>query len=225
MEPTFTFGMAHMEPYYPEVDGQRKETTMQAVSSNHEQSRNPIFEFPELNPERRLRQLILYITAQCYDEPTFGMTVLNKLLLFADIAAFVSRGTSVSGSAYVKQPHGPVPDGIKTIIDSMIADGDLVPFEIERFGHTQKRLCPVGTPDLGMFNGYEMGAIGTSIATFCKVNATDISKMSHGRAWECANMGERIPYQAFLLSSEPMTDEDEIWATEMQAKFGDAWPE
>lgn len=49
----------------------------------------PTFSFPEMDPDRRLAELILYIAEKCERDPNFGATKLNKILTFADFSAYL----------------------------------------------------------------------------------------------------------------------------------------
>ena len=51
-------------------------------------------------------------------------------------------------------------------------------------------------------------------------NATLAGELPHDRAWQAADYGEPIPYEAALLSNEPPTDDDIARAHELSAKYG-----
>src|SRR6266498_2034018 len=67
------------------------------------------FDFPEMDCEERLREMILYICAKCADDPAFGATKLNKILWFSDFLAYFQRGVPITGVAYQRLSRGPAP--------------------------------------------------------------------------------------------------------------------
>ena len=69
----------------------------------------PTFSFPEMDPDRRLAELILYIAEKCERDPNFGATKLNKILAFADFSAYFETGRPITGAEYMRTPQGPVP--------------------------------------------------------------------------------------------------------------------
>lgn len=71
----------------------------------------------------KLKQLILYITAQTKDIPSFGKTVLNKLLYFSDFNHYEWSYETITGATYKKLPFGPVPENISEVLASMQEDG------------------------------------------------------------------------------------------------------
>ena len=67
------------------------------------------YEFPEMRPDERLRELILYIALKCESDARFNATRLNKILFYADFVSFANTGKPVTGAAYKAIDRGPVP--------------------------------------------------------------------------------------------------------------------
>ena len=65
---------------------------------------------PTQSPQdEKLRELIVYISWRSRKDPNFGAIKLNKLLFFADTAAYRELGKSITGSEYQHLPEGPCP--------------------------------------------------------------------------------------------------------------------
>jgi hypothetical protein len=50
--------------------------------------------------QKRLREMILYISNRCNDAPRWGKSKLNKILWRAGSHAFLNRGDPVTGRPY-----------------------------------------------------------------------------------------------------------------------------
>jgi|SRR5579871_1973625 len=180
----------------------------------------PTYDFPDRFPEERLRELILYIAAQCEEEPTFGAVMLNKILWFLDASAYADTGKPITGTAYIKLPNGPVPERMQAILSRMQTEKEVFVHERERFGYKQKRIVPLREPNLADFTAEEIAHVSKVIRALCRYTAKEVSELSHSRAWKIAAIGERIPYEAVFLSNEPVTEADEEWARRLQQKYG-----
>src|ERR1700733_2004446 len=76
------------------------------------------------NP-RELRELILYISQKCANDPRFGAVKLNKVLYFSDFLSYAHYREPITGMEYFKLPHGPAPRRLVPIREQMKQDGDL----------------------------------------------------------------------------------------------------
>ena len=55
---------------------------------------------------RWVRDLMLYLAYRCRDAADFGSTKLCKLLYYSDFTAFARTGEPITGTDYIKRPHG-----------------------------------------------------------------------------------------------------------------------
>lgn len=170
------------------------------------------FEFPELDANERLRELILHISEKCAGDSSFGATKLNKLLFFADFQSFFEYGEPITGAEYQKLPMGPAPRQLVPVRDAMEAKGEI---KIEKlatyFNRQQHRCIPQRSADLSGFKGRDIELLDMVIQRFWGTNARDISELSHQRAWRIAKENESIPYEAVFLS-----DDDTLTAAEAE---------
>ena len=68
------------------------------------------YEFPDMSPKERLKELILYVATKLKDDPKFGHTKLAKIIYFSDMESFRMHRQPVSGSAFVRMQFGPLPE-------------------------------------------------------------------------------------------------------------------
>jgi hypothetical protein len=168
------------------------------------------FEFPELEGNERLRELILYISQKCSADPTFCATKLNKLLFYSDFLSYFRFGEPIAGLEYQRLPHGPAPKQLVPVREAMIKDGDLILQKVPFYDKQQHRCVPMRDPDLGKFKGRDIALIDALIQSLWAKTATEVSEISHQRAWRIAKDRESIPYEAIFLS-----DDDDLTDAEL----------
>ena len=178
------------------------------------------FDFPKMAPDERLRELILYISARCSEDPTFGAIKLNKILYFADFLSYGMTGEPVTGAAYMRLRRGPAPRRLLPVRDKMIEDGELVIQKRRVYQHEQHRTIPLREPVLDSFRPHDISVVDELIQVFWGKTAEEVSDLSHGAAWEIAGDQENIPYQAAYLSNEGVTQDDIEKAKAVAAEFG-----
>ena len=98
------------------------------------------YEFPEMSPTKRLKELILYIADKLKDDPNFGRTKLAKIIYFADMESFRMHRRPVTGTAFIRMTHGPLPKNFLNTLDELKEEGRIVEIEREYFDYTQKRI-------------------------------------------------------------------------------------
>src|ERR1022692_2993279 len=117
------------------------------------------FEFPELDGNARLRELILYISQKCSGDPTFGATKLNKILFYSDFFSYYRFGKPISGIEYQRLPNGPAPKQLIPVREKMLSDGDVAIQKTSFFNKQQHRCIPLRDPNLSNFNGQDIALI------------------------------------------------------------------
>ena len=183
---------------------------------------NPSLTYYFNSPEEsraRLRELILYISEKCQNDPKFGATKLNKILLNADRLQYISTGKSITGGMYKKIDHGPVPHQLKPARESLRDEGALVIQELDYYTKTQKKPVALKRPDLSIFRGDEIATIDYVIEHMTEWDATTSSKISHDRAYEVCTE-EFIPYEYAFISDEPITEEEACRIKELNDLYG-----
>lgn len=176
------------------------------IASKVKRANKTTFEFATINPNERLREMILYITKRHQGDETFGATKLNKILFFSDFFSYFENGEPVTGTAYKKDEFGPVPADIETVLEQMKADGEIQERFLKRGRFKQKVFAPKREANLQNFTEAQKAQVERFIKSFAGQSNGDVSDLSHQRIWRVARMGELIPYEAIFVSDEPLTD-------------------
>lgn len=166
----------------------------------------------EFNKEK-FKNLVLYVCSKC-DPKELGSTKLNKVLLYSDMFSYLHLQGPITGEIYVKRQFGPVPKHILPIIAEMELEGKIVTRDGKIFRYDKKEYIALKDPDLTLFTADEISMVDDLIEIICKEHtAKSISEASHDRIWELAEIGEEIPYYAFLASKTGEIDKEDIeWA-------------
>ena len=67
--------------------------------------------------DRKMQELVLYISWMCESDPTFGAAKLNKILFLSDFRAYVHLGRSITGQEYRALEQGPAPEHLVALRD------------------------------------------------------------------------------------------------------------
>ena len=181
---------------------------------------NVTLEFPDKNPGQRLRELILYVADRLEDDKDFGRVKLAKILYFADFTSYRLYREPITGSAYIRWDYGPVPERFLAILEEMEASRLIAVKEQPIIDHTQKRVIALRPADVSLFSGRDIQIVEDVIRRFEGKTGRDLSQMSHGMAWRLTAPNERIPYEASILSDEPLTEADIERARELAREYG-----
>ncbi|MCY4525010.1 MAG: Panacea domain-containing protein [Anaerolineaceae bacterium] len=179
------------------------------------------YEFPEMSPEKRLRELILYIAEKLKDDPAFGRVKLVKIIYFADMESFRLTRQPVTGSAWFRDNFGPTPENFLETLDALKAAGNITESEREYFGRMQKRINVLSEPTIGLLSSRELGIVDRVIERFADWNASELSRHSYGVAWRLSEGERYIPYEYARYSDEPLSDEELIHAEKLAHKYRD----
>lgn len=169
--------------------------------------------------ERKLAELILYISQKCANDPTFGATKLNKILCYSDFLFYAYNDRGITNVEYQKLPNGPAPRRLVPVRDELIENGDLGMQEVAlKSGETQKRTVNLRRPNLDIFTGAEIAMVDRMIESMQGVIAEDVSEMSHSLVgWLVADDGETIPYNSIYFANPPLSEEEMSRARELKA--------
>ena len=160
-------------------------------------------------------KIVHYISAKCDDASKLGAVKLNKILWYADIAAYITLGRQITELRYIKQPRGPVPNNIREIL-KMAEGEDLI--RVSKADGSPKAMLLVQSqkePDMNQFSEAEMNILDSVIQQIRDNHTgTSISEETHSNwAWKIANIGEEIPLETSLLGDAVLPDDRDIkWA-------------
>ena len=176
--------------------------------------------FETAESDRRLGELILYIASRSMADPKYGKTKLNKILYFADTLAYLRFGKPISGAEYMRLPHGPAPKRMLPVLEVLERNGSLAIQETAYFGQKQERPLALRDADLDLFSGNEISIVDRVIEMCQDHNASELSLISHNRAWHITPNKDSIPYEAAFISDEAVTDYDLLRAKELSDRYG-----
>lgn len=164
-----------------------------------------------LNREK-FKALVQYVCAT--SEPTkLGATKLNKALWRADFRAYYELGASITGARYTRQPFGPVPDWVTSVLRELQHEGTLSVADVKFFGQPKKEYRSLTAPRTDLFSEAELRIADEAIRFVTEEHtARSISEFSHDRIWQSANDGEEIPYHTIFAVPGEIGDDERDWA-------------
>lgn len=167
--------------------------------------------------DRKLRNLILYISRLSEPDPKFGKTKLNKLLFYCDFGAYLTFGDAITGQEYKKLEHGPVPKRMYTVQTRMLGK-ELALQHAESYGRPQEKPIALREPDLSQFSSNEIALVNDVVRQYWNLTATQISNHSHRfLGWNLAEMNEEIPYPVALVADRDLTPEERKHGGKLEA--------
>ncbi len=169
---------------------------------------------------KRLAEMVLFISEKSRLDDGFSKTKLNKILYFSDFYSYIRLGRPVTGTEYMKLDHGPVPRQIMPVIDDLEFKKALAMKHEIYFGYPREVPTALREPNLSSFDGEQVAIVEQIIRHFWGSNATEVSNLSHGRAWRAAGDRESIPYEAAYISDEPVSQRDRELEKELSAAHG-----
>lgn len=174
--------------------------------------------------EAKLKELILYISAKCADDPGFGAVKLNKLLYMADNFAYAELGQPITGVEYMKLEKGPAPRRLLPVKREMVNAREIVEVEQPLFGlkNPLKKVVPLRKPDLSMFSAAEIALVDGIIEECRDATGSHLSEYTHDHmGWRLApDLRDTIPYSAVFLSSDPVTPFERDRAEKLIREYG-----
>ena len=171
----------------------------------------------------KFKELLVYVAESSTDDPAFGPVKLNKILYYADFAAYRELGQPITGATYRKFDEGPAPDELIEWRDHLIALGE-ARIEVRRhFTGGEKRLllCDGRTADREMFSPAERRIVDEVVAFFHGKLDREVAEFAH-REPGCAVARDRevIPYESAWLRPAPIGRETEEQALRIAKERG-----
>lgn len=168
----------------------------------------------------KFKSLVLYACWKAGDTSRLGATKLNKILWFSDLMTYLNLDAPVTGARYIKRQFGPVPSNILPVMEELKAEGKLVVRDTEHFGKPKRDFFPMLYPALGDFSADEISIVDGVIDQICKNHTADsISRLTHNRAWELAEIGEELPMFTVFARRGEIDETDIQWADEQIASL------
>jgi hypothetical protein len=166
-----------------------------------------------MSAETRTKNVAHYVIARS-PANRLGATKLNKAMWIADILAYTTLGRTITGQkTYKKLQHGPVPNGIVTYLDELIAERKIV----KRVAPTPKgnrhEYIWLSEPDVTIFSKEEIDLLNRAISYVCyRHTAESISDLTHDPLWEQTEMGDQISVAAATVTPSAAGPKQREWA-------------
>ncbi|MGA3045549.1 MAG: Panacea domain-containing protein [Terracidiphilus sp.] len=171
--------------------------------------------------EKRLTELILYVSRKLSDDQYFGQVKLNKVVFFSDFTAFGKLGDTITGVEYQHLAEGPAARPMYPIQERMRQAKIL---EIETrpvFGRKQDRPVPLREPDLSIFGEDQIAIVDYWIERLRPLTGKQASDLSHDTfGWKTTRMGETISPESVFISWRTPTAKDIKRGQELAKKYG-----
>lgn len=169
----------------------------------------------------KFRELILYASLRCQEDPYFGKTKLNKILFYADFTAYAELGQPITGQDYMRLAHGPGPRRMKPLLDSMLVREEVEIRQEARGELQQERVIPKRPPKVEVFTAQELAIVNRVIRALWGRTNSRVSEISHANiGWRLAGDKETIPYETVFLSDRPLTEEEIEYGRQLAAELG-----
>lgn len=178
------------------------------------------FEFPIEKRVERYKELTIYVSHECADDPTYSKIKFIKILFFSDFESYGRYGAPITGMPYRKLPYGPAPVHYQRYLDEMVRDKQIKILSRRVFDHSSQRLFPLEEPTFNLLSARDISIVDGWIRFFWNMTAKQVSEYSHGKAWKVARESELIPYEAVFISDEPVTFEDVARVKELAEQYG-----
>lgn len=143
----------------------------------------------------KAKAALLYIATNI---PNVDMHKLYKILYFAEQNHLIKYGRPITGDAFIKMPHGPVPSYIKDKVEQHIDVDDSV---------KQSGIYIVANeyPDLDEFSESDIECLDLSITNNKDKSFSQLRDESHKEAWTNAQNSVRI--DSISIAKEANADE------------------
>lgn len=153
----------------------------------------------------RLREVILYVSDRCKEDPRFSRKALNKILWKADFSAFAERGQPVTGRPYQWPKSGPEPAEMPLVMSEMLQDKAVAIKEVQLGnGLIEERVVPLRPARLHFFYRDDIKFVDEAIACHRDHPDHEAGDDSHGAGLSTRYDPEPMPYDLAYLWDEEL---------------------
>lgn len=153
--------------------------------------------------DRKLGELLLYVSKQLADEPSAGSTKVNKLLYFAEQTHLRTSGRPITGADYQRLEHGPAPRRLIPVRDHLVEAGDASIDEEVVLGRVQHRLVAQRPARLDLFDEAELASVDEVLDRLGSRSGRQLTDLSHeDPGWLMVDDGDTIPLEAAFIDPD-----------------------
>lgn len=158
----------------------------------------------------KLAAAVAYLAQQSLHDDRFGETKLVKLLYYADCAAYQRTGEPITGTTYIRMPHGPYPDEWQ-VTKRRLEELDIIRVVSENVsaGHTRQRALVGAKASVEGLTEEDKAFLDEQLRQFREFTAAAIEEYSHDEvAWRTTEPGRVIPWELAGLRIPGPPDEE-----------------
>lgn len=157
-------------------------------------------------------ELLVYVCSKMQDQPTFGDTVLNKVLAEIEWRAYETLRSPITHARFQRNDHGPTCDNLPGVREEV--DGSAVTFEPSKIMYVPAKTRAVRSPDMGGFTAPQTAVIDQVIAEYLTLNAAQAeAKIKRERkGFMLWRMNETIPYASVFFAGRKLTASERAYA-------------
>jgi len=169
-------------------------------------------------PLPKLKAMLLFF-GKYTNQRLLGKTKLMKLFYFVDFGHLKKYGAPITYDTYVHLEHGPVPSGIKNLIDTASDDidssflADTISIDISKESYLQ-RIVPSKNfteRDKRYFSETELEIMYKVCERFKDKTTKEIKDAAHNEApWRKTSHLETIPYELAASDKDCLVEKEEI---------------
>ena len=145
----------------------------------------------------KLAAAVAYLAEQSLHDDRFGETKLVKLLYYADCAAYQRTGEPITGTTYIRMPHGPYPDEWQ-VTKRRLEEMDIIRVVGENVSttHARQRALVGANASVEALTEGDKAFLDEQLRRFREFTAVAIEEYSHvDLAWQATSQGASMPYE------------------------------
>lgn len=169
-------------------------------------------------PLPKLKAMLLFF-GKYTDQRLLGKTKLMKLFYFVDFGHLKKYGAPITYDTYIHLEHGPIPSGIKNLVDTATDDidnsvlVDTISIDKSKENYLQK-IIPLRDfveRDERYFSATEIEVMHKVCERFKNKTAKEIKDAAHRESpWKKTSLLEIIPYQLAADDNDCLVEKEEI---------------
>lgn len=160
----------------------------------------------------RLAAAVAHLAQHSLDNDPLEESKLVKLLYYADCAAYQRSGQPITGTTYIRMPHGPYPHEWH-ITRSRLEDLGVVRLTHEDISTdpTRHRIVAGANAAVDALTEQDKAILDEQSRRFWKFTATAMAEYSHeDLAWHITAEGEPMPYEVSGIRRPGPPDEETL---------------
>ncbi len=158
--------------------------------------------------QRKLDELVLYISERNFGDEHYGKTKLHKQLWMSDFRHYELTGAPITGSEYIRKQYGPFCHRLDAALQRLEDSGCLQLRLRERFAYVQQRPLALRRANLSRFTAEEIATVEDILWETREMTALQLTQRSHLHpGWIHTQDGEKIDYEfARIPINEPLEE-------------------